>query len=653
MKKRSDYLKSFLQWGVLLSIVFIVVWSALADRKVDVEAYCPFGGLQALGSFWVNGSLACSMSMVQIMAGVVLAAGVVLFSKLFCGYLCPLGTVGELLGRLGRRLGVQRDIRQGGLTDRALRVVKYVLLFWILYNTLSTSELFCKKLDPYYAVATGFRGEIVAWMTSVTLALLILGGVFVRMFWCRYICPLGALGNVFKFAPLVVAAGIAVWILQTAGVRDAWQWVLGVTLAASCAVECLTLKSRVFPLLHVVRDGQRCTSCGACDNRCPYHLPISREGRVMQVDCTLCGECISRCPTRALQVNGRRSLRHVPALLTVVLFGVALLLGSVTELPTIDEKWGDRPSGERLATYSLEGLMSVKCFGSSKALAGKLQQVKGVYGLRTFVGRHAVEILYDPRQIDTVQLRSTLFVPMQRKYRTPEPSVPQLRVLELGIEGLHDRMDMVYFGMALQQVKGIYGYTSEFDCPVRVKIFVAPDFGLDREQLCAVIEAEQLVFHTPKGDKVFPMHSEVKSYSDNGERISREEFAHRMFLEVEHLGGRFSDNLEKWGDESLHPHGIYELPYPSIEKVLVRQGVPYLKSYLSGCEGMLRIDFALDAQLRPVIRLTYAKEVLDDERIWKLLTAPRWTIRMKDGTTGESAPRMKFRTPGRTVGGND
>lgn len=59
----------------------------------------PFGGLQALGSYLVNNSLACTMSMTQIMVGVMLAVGVILFSKLFCGYLCPLGTVSEWMGQ--------------------------------------------------------------------------------------------------------------------------------------------------------------------------------------------------------------------------------------------------------------------------------------------------------------------------------------------------------------------------------------------------------------------------------------------------------------------------------------------------------------------------------------------------------------------------
>ena len=73
MKRKPNYLKHVLQWGVLAAIVVTVLWSTFADKAVDVEKYCPFGGLQAFGTYVVNNSLACSMSMLQIMMGLVLA----------------------------------------------------------------------------------------------------------------------------------------------------------------------------------------------------------------------------------------------------------------------------------------------------------------------------------------------------------------------------------------------------------------------------------------------------------------------------------------------------------------------------------------------------------------------------------------------------
>ena len=75
MKRKSNWLKNLLQWGTLAAIVgFVVYGLTLGEKPADVEAYCPFGGLQALGSYLVNNSLACTMSMTQIMVGVMLSA---------------------------------------------------------------------------------------------------------------------------------------------------------------------------------------------------------------------------------------------------------------------------------------------------------------------------------------------------------------------------------------------------------------------------------------------------------------------------------------------------------------------------------------------------------------------------------------------------
>src|SRR5699024_7949196 len=156
-------------------------------------------GLQSLVTYLNSNTLACSMSIVQIMMGVTLAIGVILFSKLFCGYLCPLGTVTEWMAVLRKKMKININITKGSVVDKILSAIKYILLFWIVYMTISSSELFCKNFDPYYAIATGFKGELTAWMALISIACLFLGNLFINMFWCKYICPLGALSNVFKF----------------------------------------------------------------------------------------------------------------------------------------------------------------------------------------------------------------------------------------------------------------------------------------------------------------------------------------------------------------------------------------------------------------------------------------------------------------------
>lgn len=656
MKKSPNYAKHILQWGVLAAIAGTIAWAKIAETPVDVEKFCPFGGLQSLGSYWVNHSLACSMSMLQIMMGIVLVAGVVLFAKLFCGYLCPLGTLDEAMGRLGRKLHLQFDIRQGSVADKVLRVAKYVLLFVILYNTLATSELFCKKIDPYYAMATGFKGEIVLWMSLTAIGLLFLGGIVVRMFWCRYICPLGALSNAFKStASIPYVLGIVV-ILVLLGTRtaDGWTWMLALLCAVAYLAEIGLVRGwskgepKKYTLMHITRDAEKCNGCKLCEKKCPYNIPIHESAKVTHIDCTLCGQCISSCSTQALQVNGRRSLRWVPALLTVVLFGIALWLGNTLELPTIDEKWGDYQQVENMQTYEMEGLQSVKCFGSSKAFSAKMQTVPGVYGVKTFVKRHAVVISYNPAQTDTLKIQEAIFTPTYRKYKTPDETMPVLDVVRLGVEGLHDRMDMVYFGMALQQIEGIYGFTAEFDCPVKVTVYTDPAAGITREQLTEAIEAKELIIQTKNGERSYPMHYKVRNYEPAGQ-ATHAEFIETMFVDIQKLNGRFVANIEKWGDDVQYPKAVYEMPMASIEKIPVRQSFPYFKSYLSCTEGIISVDFVL-RDLSPVMRVHYVKSMWTDERLWKeVFQAEKWTLRMADGTFKESEPRLKFLVEGRTA----
>ena len=343
---KRNWPKYLLQWGVLAALAAFLLIPG--KDPANPEAYCPMGGLQALTTFFVRGSLPCSMSMVQIVMGIVLAAAVVLFSKLFCGYLCPLGTVQDLLMKLRNTIGWRGIVvKNGTVADKVLRVIKYVLLFWIFYSTATASELFCKNLDPYYAVATGFKGEITLWMSLISVAAVILCGFMVNMFWCKYLCPLGAISNSLKFWVWIVVLAAAYYLLGTIGVNVPW-WAL---LAAFCVVgyllEILCGKPRL-QVLHIMKNDSKCTHCGLCTKACPYGIDVAgcRAGAVKAVDCTLCGECTAVCPVDAFHtgvcVKGGRNVWNVlaPAVIALVLMGIGLWAGGKYELPTINVTWG-------------------------------------------------------------------------------------------------------------------------------------------------------------------------------------------------------------------------------------------------------------------------------------------------------------------------
>lgn len=647
--KKINWLKLVLQWGVIAAIaVFILFGSKLFGKPTDVEAYCPFGGLQALGSYLVNNSLACTMSMVQIMIGIALAVGIILFSKLFCGYLCPLGTVSEYMAKGGQKLKMNYTIPADGIADKALRAIKYILLFIIFYMSVSSSELFCKNLDPYYAIATGFKGEITAWMVAITVTILFLGNFFVRMFWCKYICPLGALSNIFKFTLLFVAIAALIWILGIAGVASGWVWALGIACAVSYIFEITCMKTKTFQVLHISRNEETCTSCSLCTKKCPYNISVHEVKTVRHIDCTLCGECVSACGENSLTINKRKSLRWLPGILVIVLFALALILGNIWELPTIDEKWGDYERVENLTTFEMSDLKSIKCYGSSKAFSAKMQKVRGIYGVKTFVKHHSVVVTYDPAAITPEDIQKEIFTPTKLKFGTPPAEMDTLAIIELGVEGLFERMDVVYLGNILRNFEGIYGFEAEYNCPVDVRLFTDPNAEISKKALTDSIQVRNIYLPVKDGGtRAVPVRFSVESYNTDAGTIARIDFLELMFEETREMSGEFLENAAKYGDE--FPRAVYEFEYPAIEKTPIKTGFRYFKSFLSTTDGITRVDLALKDGV-PVVRITYVTELWNDTSIWeKILNAPLWTIAYQDGSIKEEEPRLKFTQQGHTI----
>ena len=109
-----------------------------------------------------------------------------------------------------------------------------------------------------------------------------------------------------------------------------------------------------------------------------------------------------------------------------------------------------------------------------------------------------------------------------------------------------------------------------------------------------------------------------------------------MFRDVEKQAGRFIANIEKWGDDEQFPKAVYEMAFPGIEKMPIRNAFPYFKSFLSCSEGIVSVDFVL-RDLTPVMRIHYVKSMWNDEKLWKeIFQAEKWTLRMADGTFKEA-----------------
>ncbi len=656
----ENWPRYILQWGVLAAL-FLFLTGIVKSESVDPETYCPMGGLEAFTTYLVRGSLPCSMSSVQIMMGLVMALAVMLFGKLFCGYLCPVGTVEDLIKKLRNTLCIKSiRVNSNSVADKVLRIFKYILLFWIFYSTATASELFCKNLDPYYAVATGFKGEITLWMSITTIVLVAAGGFLVDNFWCRYLCPLGAAVNTLKFW-LWCAALAGLWFLLNALEMNVPWWVfLGAFCIMGYLLEILYARPQL-QLIYMQRDTMRCNKCGACERQCPHHINISEfNGRVSCVDCNLCGDCAAVCTRDALHVGifpGRRKTTFsvlLPAVLTVVLGLGAYYMGLKYELPTIDETWGIYSADSlktqlidpaSLETCTLEGLKNVHCYGSSMAFKGKLEKIKGVYGVKTYVKSHKATITYDPSVITPDKIKEEIYIPSHFKCFTPDfHEVPEVKVITIRTEKMPAASDVNFLGIQFKQVDSlIYGLDSQFDCPLIVRMYVDPAFDKDEAWIKSIVEKPTL--DLPRADgtiKSTPLGYEFVRMEKQVETIPTTEFLTRMFTNP--FVWESAKRQEKAAEEKRAQY-IYEFADENFTKPVITRSLPFVSNTLSAHEGVLAVYTCLNENYVPCLRVRYCHPMTSKE-IYSILTQPEWTITYAADDIRQVPAKIRFNREG-------
>lgn len=638
MKKQNWY-KLFYQFAII-GILTFMGFRILFDKAYapDFEAYCPFGGLQALGSYMTMDSLSCSMTSTQIMMGVALFIGIVLFSRLFCGYICPLGTISEWLGKLGDKLKVR--ITPKGFVDYALRLLKYVLLFITFYFTLKSSELFCKKFDPYYAVVSGFDSDVVLLWALLAIGALVLGSVFFRLFWCRYLCPLGALSAIFKFSWWFLGVMALYVVLLLVGLKISYIYPLLVITAGGYILEVTRMK-KVWPEpVHITRNTVTCTECGLCSESCPQGIDVARMEKVTHTDCTLCGDCLHACSEKDTLLINKKNMKWLPAAVLGALIIIGIIAGTLFELPTIDQKWGTPEQIESAGVFEMEGLKNIKCFGSSTAFANQMRRVDGIYGVSTYVANHKVRVLYDTARYDDEKLQQLMFVPVKRVIRPVSEDVDAVSYYTLTVDKFFDPLDATYLQHLLNQKTDACGFQTEFACPVIVRIYFPAGKEPGREALTEAIESKNLVFTANDNEFHVKVPYRVINFAEPSVAFSVREYASQMFTPKSSFFNGYSD----YTDDILSG---YLLPVGSNSKHADMYN--YLISHLSNDSGVVGFETSLDENGEEMAAIWYVDSLTTPEKIFDHINADTLLIHYSDGRTGRFANPFRFPEPDSTA----
>lgn len=256
--------------GIQVIILILVTVAGILHQEIgggpdgvaSIHAFCPFGGVESFYSLVTRGEFIKK----TFYSNIILVGGstflVIILGRIFCGWICALGTLQDIFGKIGLKLLKKRYYIPKSL-DSILRYLKYLILVVIIYFTWKTGQLVIGSIDPFVAyshLTAGWEELLNEYLIGLGILIaMLLSSLFYDRLFCRYLCPLGA-----------------------------YYAIIG-----------------RFSLLKIKRNKNICVDCKKCDRECPVGLETSSVETVNKGECISCMTCIESCPTvkKSLEVN--------------------------------------------------------------------------------------------------------------------------------------------------------------------------------------------------------------------------------------------------------------------------------------------------------------------------------------------------------------
>ncbi|HOW35463.1 MAG TPA: FMN-binding protein [Candidatus Omnitrophota bacterium] len=184
----------------------------------------------------------------------------ILLGMVYCGNICPFAGVQELLFNTFRKIWPRAQIINVSRNiDRPARYIKYVVLFAVLIASFILGNSNPANVEVFVMFFTA-RASKLGWVLVISVLTI---SLFHFRFWCKYLCPMGAVCGLF---------------------------------------------SRVS-LFRIKAKGQ-CDGCAACEKICPVQaITVNQSGKpeIDYPECIQCGRCLQKCPRAMLYLGGWRN----------------------------------------------------------------------------------------------------------------------------------------------------------------------------------------------------------------------------------------------------------------------------------------------------------------------------------------------------------
>ena len=306
----------------------------LVDRPPGVEMFLPISALVSLKYFIFTGIINTVHPSGFILFLIICGTALVV-KKGFCSWVCPFGLFSEYLLKI-HYLIFKAGFKLPSILDRILRSLKYIFalfFIWIIFFNMPIEAIESFINSPYNILADI---KMLKFFTQISMtALLIITGIIILSviipnFWCRYLCPYGALLGILSF----------------------------------------------LSMGRINHNPSQCTDCGQCEKFCPGLINIRQGKSTHSFECTACLQCVNVCPEKdALKFSFFKNKFAVGSvgvgLIFLIMFSFGIILAKNTG------HWENRISKKTYFFYMMtQGMMKKIEFSPEQSQKQKSERMR-------------------------------------------------------------------------------------------------------------------------------------------------------------------------------------------------------------------------------------------------------------------------------------
>jgi len=251
--QKSINIRKAVQSSFLVIMIFIILYM-VNGPLTSAHEFCPYSAV-CFGAMYPRGIITYS---VTIIISILILITTIFIGRKFCSYVCFLGTIQEKIYDLNKN---GHDELVPHKLHKFLSLLKYLVLLVTLFFTVLLIQYVYFKFCPFLNIS--FISGI-GLPTAIFLIVFLILSFFIERVWCRYLCPYGALMNIFQY------------IGKLLGIK------------------------RIL----ISRNIADSINCKNCKNYCPMGINIGDCNEGIDPNCVHCLKCVRVClKSKASEMN--------------------------------------------------------------------------------------------------------------------------------------------------------------------------------------------------------------------------------------------------------------------------------------------------------------------------------------------------------------